>query len=64
MVSNPTAPKLFFQALTLTPATFEECPFEGKHSSYITLLLQGTSSVNSCYALMRRFCEGLHHFLR
>ena len=27
--SNPTAPKLFFQTFTLTPATFEECPFEG-----------------------------------
>ena len=28
MGSNPTAPKLFFQKFTLTPATFEECPFE------------------------------------
>ena len=27
MGSNPTAPKLFFQRFTLTPATFEECPF-------------------------------------
>ena len=29
MASNPTAPKLFFQKFTLTPATFEDCPFEG-----------------------------------
>ena len=29
MGSSPTAPKLFFQTFTLTPATFEECPFEG-----------------------------------
>ena len=29
MGSSPTAPKLFFQENTLTPATFEECPFEG-----------------------------------
>ena len=29
MGSNPTAPNLFFQKFTLTPATFEECPFEG-----------------------------------
>ena len=29
MGSNPTAPKLFFQMFTLTPASFEECPFEG-----------------------------------
>ena len=29
MGSNPPAPKLFFQTFTLTPATFEECPFEG-----------------------------------
>ena len=28
MGSNPTAPKLFSQNITLTPATFEECPFE------------------------------------
>ena len=28
MGSNPTAPNLFFQTFTLTPATFEECPFE------------------------------------
>ena len=29
MGSNPTAPKLFFERFTLTPATFEECPLEG-----------------------------------
>ena len=29
MGSNPTAPKLCFQKFTLTPASFEECPFEG-----------------------------------
>ena len=29
MGSNPTTPKRFFQRFTLTPATFEECPFEG-----------------------------------
>ena len=29
MGSNPTAPQLFFQTFTLTPTTFEECPFKG-----------------------------------
>ena len=28
MGSNPTVPKLFFRNFVLTPATFEECPFE------------------------------------
>ena len=64
MGSNPTAPKLFFQKFTLTSELLGNAPSKGHHSRYITLFLKGTSSVNSFFELIRRFCEGLHHFLR
>ena len=65
MGSNPTAPKLFFSnSLRSRQLLLRNAPSKGHHSRYITLFLKGTSSVNSFYEPMRRFCEGLHHFLR
>ena len=65
MGSNPTAQELFFSKhLRSRQPPLRNAPSKGHHSRYITLFLKGTSSVNSFYELMRRFCEGLHHFLR
>ena len=62
MGSNPTA--CFSKRLRSRQLLLRNAPSKGHHSRYITLFPKGTSSVNSFYELMRRFCEGLDHFLR
>ena len=63
-VQTPLPPNCFSKGLRSHQLLLRNDPSKGHHSRYITLSLKGTSSVNSFYELMRRFCEGLHHFLR
>ena len=63
--SIPTAPTLFFpKSFRLTPATFEECPFEGTSFTVHYTVFQGSYSVIGFYEVMRMFLVSLMHFLR
>ena len=62
--SNPTTPKHFSKRLRSRQLLSRNAPSKGHHSRYIALFLKGTYSVDSSFALMRKFFASLQHFLR
>ena len=63
MGSISTPQTLFSKSLRSRQLLLRNAPSKGHHSRYITLFLKGTSSVNSFFELIRKFCDGLQHFL-